>query len=96
MPLWDLIDFMNVLYVPNYQISIEWRDQAEEVLRAKGEGMTHEQIKEFVHYFWRSVHPAIQIKNLALSKDAQQVVIINDDHSVGEILSPQEASSKYP
>lgn len=83
LPLWDLIDFMNVLYVPNYQISLEWRDQAEEILRAKGEGMSPEEIKEFVYYFWRSVHPAIQIKNLAFDKiHTQQVVVINDDHSI--------------
>ncbi len=84
-PLWDLIDFMNILYVPNYQISLEWRDQAEDVLRAKGEGMSHEQIKEFVHYFWRSVHPAIHIKNLAFSSSTDQVVVINDDHSIKKV-----------
>ena len=84
-PLWDLIDFMNVLYVPNYQISLTWRDQAEEVLRDKGEGMSHEEIKEFIYYFWRSVHPAIHIKNLAESKDTNQVVIINEDHTIGEV-----------
>ena len=88
VPLWDLIDFMNVLYVINYQDSLKWRDQAEDVLRAKGEGMTHQQIEEFVHYFWRSVHPAIHIKNLANDTvHTQQVVTINDDHSIGQIKS---------
>lgn len=88
LPLWELIDFMSMLYVPNYQISITWRDQAEEVLRSKGEGMSKQEIVEFVHYFWRSVHPAIQIKNLAEDKDyTQQVVVINDDHSIREVIS---------
>ena len=88
VPLWDLIDFMNVLFVINYQDSLKWRDQAEDVLRAKGEGMTHQQIEEFVHYFWRSVHPAIHIKNLANDTvHTQQVVTINDDHSIGQIKS---------
>lgn len=94
-PLWDLIDFMNCLYVPNYQMSLKWRNQAEEVLRAKGEGMTHEEIVEFVHYFWRSVHPAIHIKALA-QNHADQVIIINDDHSIKEVLTPQEVKQKYP
>lgn len=86
LPLWNLLDFMNVLYVPNYQISLEWRDQAEEVLRKEGKGMSKEEIREFVYYFWRSVHPAIQIKNLAFDKShTQQVVWINDDHSIKEI-----------
>lgn len=94
--LWQMIEFMNVLYVPNYQMSLQWRDQAEEVLRAKGVGMSHEEIREFVYYFWRSVHPAIHIKNLAEDGDhADQVVIINDDHCVKEVLSPEEVKQKY-
>ncbi|MBI2988793.1 MAG: glycerate kinase [Deltaproteobacteria bacterium] len=96
-PLWDMIEFMNVLFVPHYQVSLKWRDQAEEILRAQGKGMSSEQIKEFVHYFWRSVHPAIQIKNLAHdSTHTQQVTVIADDHSVREILTPLEAKTKYP
>lgn len=95
-PLWQTIDFMNVLYVPHYEDSLKWRDQAEEALRAKGGGMSHEEIKEFVYYFWRSVHPAIHIKNLAYDTiHTQQVVIIHDDHSVGGILSPEETKLKY-
>jgi len=96
-PLWDMIEFMNVLFVPHYHISLKWRDQAEEILRAQGRGMSSEQIREFVYYFWRSVHPAIQIKNLAHdSTHTQQVTVIADDHSVREILTPLEAKTKYP
>ncbi len=92
-----MIEFMNVIYVPNNDMSLKWRDQAEEHLREKGEGMTHDQIIEFVHYFWRSVHPAIHIKNLAQNElHAQQVVIINDDHSEREVLMPEEVKVKYP
>jgi pantothenate kinase-related protein Tda10 len=95
-PLWEMVDFMNVLYVVNYEDSLKWRDQAEEVLRAKGEGMSPDEIKEFIYYFWRSVHPAIQIKNLAIDqKNTQQVVIINDDHSIGEVLTPLEVKQQY-
>ncbi len=96
LPLWQMIHFLNVLYVPDFQVSIKWRDQAEETLRAKGEGMTHEQITEFVHYFWRSVHPAIHIKNLATDiSHTNQVVIINNDHSIGEILTPEQVRTKH-
>jgi D-glycerate 3-kinase len=96
LPLWDAIDFMNVLYVPDYEMSLKWRDQAEQVLREKGEGMSHDQIIEFVHYFWRSVHPAIQIKNLAFDEvNTDQVVIINDDHTIKEVLAPEEVKNKY-
>lgn len=95
-PLWNLIDFTTVLYVPDYTISLKWRDQAEETLRAQGKGMTPDQIREFVYYFWRSVHPAIQIKNLAQNPKTNQVVIINDDHSIKEVLKPEEVKAKYP
>lgn len=95
-PLWDLIDFTCVLYVPNYQMSLKWRDQAEESLRTQGKGMTPDQIREFVYYFWRSVHPAIQIKNLAQNPQTDQVIIINDDHSIKEVLKPEEVKAKYP
>lgn len=97
LPIWEIIDFMNVLYVPNYQMSLKWRDQAEEVLRVKGEGMSPDQIREFVYYFWRSVHPAIQIKNLAFDEQhTGQVVIINDDHTIKEVLTPKETKIRYP
>ncbi len=96
-PLWEMIQFLNLLYVPNYQKSLQWRDQAEEALRAKGEGMSPEQIKEFVYYFWRSVHPAVHIKRLA--KDplhTRQVVLIGDDHSILDVLTPDQVKLKYP
>lgn len=96
LPLWDLIDFMTVLYVPDYQISLKWRDQAEEGLRVKSQGMSVLEIKEFVHYFWRSVHPAIQIKNLAMDEKTDQVVIINDDHTIKEVLIPSQVRMMYP
>ncbi len=96
-PLWTMFEFMSVLYVPNYQKSIEWRDSAEETLRVKGEGMTHDEIKDFVHYFWRSVHPAIHIKQLAQNPtNTQQVVIIGDQHEVIEVITPEEVKLKYP
>lgn len=97
LPLWELLDFLTVLYVPDYAISLKWRDQAEDVLREKGQGMSHEQIEQFVYYFWRSVHPAIQIKNLAHDEThTNQVVIINDNHTIKEVLTPAEAKIKYP
>ena len=97
LPLWGMFDFMNVLYVPNYEISIKWRDQAEDKLRQKGEGMSHEQIKKFVYYFWRSIHPSIYIKRLAQDTlHTNQVVIIDDNHSIKEILTPDEVKVKYP
>lgn len=93
--LWQMLDFMNVLYVPDYKISLKWRDQAEEVLRTQGKGMSSDEIREFVYYFWRSVHPAIHIKALATDPKTDQVVIVNDDHTIKEVLTPDEVRIKY-
>jgi pantothenate kinase-related protein Tda10 len=94
--LWEMFKFVNVLYVVDYSISVKWRDQAEEHLRQKGAGMNSEEIKEFVYYFWRSVHPAIQIKNLAQdNKHANQVVVIDDKHLIQDILTPTQVKEKY-
>lgn len=95
--LWGMINFLTVLYVPDYKMALVWREDAEKPLQAKGEGMTPEQIKEFVYYFWRSVHPAIQIKNLASdTKHTNQVAIIGDDHAISEVLNPQDVPLKLP
>lgn len=95
--LWSLFEFLTVLYVPDYKMALVWREDAEKPLQAKGEGMNPEQIKEFVYYFWRSVHPAIQIKNLAHDeKSTNQVAIIADDHAIVEVLTPVETKEKYP
>lgn len=91
LPLWDLLEFLNILYVKDYQISLKWRDQAEERLRAKGGGMSSEEIREFVYYFWRSVHPAIHLKNLAEDRtNTDQVVVIDENHAIKEVFSPKE------
>jgi pantothenate kinase-related protein Tda10 len=95
-PLWNMIDFLTILYVPNYHMSLLWREQAEQALRANGRGMTSREIQEFVHYFWRSVHPAIHIKNLAHdSTNTHQVVVIDDDRSIKEVLTPDKAKLNY-
>ena len=90
--LWRLIDYSVVLYVPNYQMSIRWRDQQERELRALGRGMSREQIKAFVHYFWRSVHPGIYRYNLMRdTENTDQIVLIGDDHTFGSVIRPEDA-----
>lgn len=91
LPLWDKVDFQTVLYVPNYHRSLDWREQAELPLRARGQGMTPDQIRQFVYYFWRSVHPGIHISNLARdTKHTDQVILIRDDHSIGPTITPDK------
>lgn len=96
LPLWQMIDYLNCLYVPNYSASLRWREQAEKSLRAKGLGMSEQEVIEFVHYFWRSVHPAIHIHALALDPQTDQVVLIDDDHSIKKVYLPGDSRADLP
>lgn len=87
--IWDeFINYGILLYVPDYHISVEWRDQAEQPLRERSRGMTTEQIREFVYYFWRSVHPDIQIRNLAIDEQIDHVVVIGNNHEIIDVEKP--------
>ena len=84
LPLWQQIDRLIVLYVPNYQLSKQWRKQAEHQMIAQGKlGMSDAEIDEFVEYFWRSLHPELFITPLVHSCDL--VIEINSDHSPGRV-----------
>jgi D-glycerate 3-kinase len=86
-PLWDLIDRLIVLYVPDYRLSLPWRQQAEHDLIAQGKpGMTDDAIVEFVTYFWRSLHPELFITPLIRQPQIVDLVVeINPDHAPGKI-----------
>ncbi len=84
LPLWQQIDSLVVLYVPDYRLSKQWRKHAEHQMIALGKpGMTDLEIDEFVDYFWRSLHPELFIKPLVQTCDL--VIEINADHSLGAV-----------
>jgi D-glycerate 3-kinase len=91
-PLWDLLDRLIVLYVPDYRLSLAWRQQAEHDMIAQGKpGMTDEAIAEFVTYFWRSLHPELFITPLTRQPQTVDLVVeINPDHLPGRIYQPTE------
>ncbi len=63
LPLWQQLDRLAVLFVPDYRLSKQWRKQAEHQMIAQGKpGMTDAEIDEFVDYFWRSLHPELFIR----------------------------------
>ena len=78
LPLWSKIDRLLILYPLDYRYSLQWRQAAE----AKG-GMNPSEIEEFVKYFWKSLHPQLFLPPLL--KQADLVVEINRDHSLGKI-----------
>jgi D-glycerate 3-kinase len=80
LPLWAKIDRLLILYPLDYRWSLQWRQAAE----PKG-GMNQSEIEEFVKYFWKSLHPQLFLPPLL--KQADLVVEINQDHSVGRIIN---------
>jgi D-glycerate 3-kinase len=55
-------------------------------------GMTEPQVREFVEYFWRSLHPELFITPLTKNPRLVDLVIeINPDHTVGAVYQPKDA-----
>ena len=90
LPLWQLLDHLILLYPVDYHLSQEWRLQAEHQMIAAGKsGMTDTQIKEFVNYFWKSLHPELFIKPLITHPSYVDLVIeINANQSIGAVYRP--------
>ncbi|MEM9215717.1 MAG: glycerate kinase [Cyanobacteria bacterium P01_F01_bin.150] len=90
LPLWDELDRLMVLYPTNYRMSQQWRREAEQKMRASGQdGMSDDQINQFVTYFWQSLHPELFITPLLTnSKYVDLVVEIDSNHSPCAIYSP--------
>ena len=82
LPLWELLDRLIVLYVPDYQLSKQWRRQAEHNMIAQGKtGMSDAEIDEFVEYFWKALHPELFIQPLVEDSHRTDLVIkIDADH----------------
>lgn len=90
LPLWERLDRLFVLYPTDYQVSKQWRRQAEQQMVATGKsGMRDEIIDRFVEYFWRSLHPDLFIKPLLGNLNLVDLVIeINIDRSLGMAYCP--------
>ncbi|AFZ48751.1 glycerate kinase [Cyanobacterium stanieri PCC 7202] len=83
LPLWELIDYQIILYPSDYRYSLPWRQEAEEKMKAQGKtGMNEKEIKEFVEYFWKTLHPKLFITPLVnnSSKRDSLIIKIDQDH----------------
>jgi D-glycerate 3-kinase len=91
LPLWKFLDRLIVLYVPNYQLSQQWRKQAEHLMIAQGKsGMGDTEIDQFVEYFWKALHPELFITPLIHNpKWVDLVIEINPDHQPGAVYRPK-------
>ncbi|NJR52532.1 MAG: glycerate kinase [Leptolyngbyaceae cyanobacterium CSU_1_3] len=87
VPLWEQLDRLIVLYVPDYCLSQQWRKAAEHQMIAQGKpGMSDGEIEAFVEYFWRALHPQLFIEPMITDANWVDFVIpINSDHSSGAV-----------
>jgi D-glycerate 3-kinase len=94
LPLWERLDRLILLYPTDYQLSLEWRRQAEnQMIAAQHTGMTDAEVEQFVEYFWRSLHPELFIKPLVkLPSWVDLVIEIHPDHSAGAVYRPCDAT----
>ncbi len=93
LPLWDTLDSLIVLYPEDYRLSQQWRLAAEHHMKAQGKsGLSDANIKAFVTYFWKALHPDLFILPLTVGthpshSDLHQNLVINirSDHSMGSL-----------
>ena len=92
LPLWEELDELMVLYPTDYRLSQQWRQQAEDKMKAAGKtGMSDEDIQAFVEYFWRSLHPEVFITPLLYQPDYVDLIVqINPDRSIHSIYRPAQ------
>ncbi|MEO1621596.1 MAG: hypothetical protein AAFU53_11270, partial [Cyanobacteria bacterium J06632_3] len=94
LPLWAFLNSLIVLQPQNYQLSLQWRQQAEQAMKATGKaGLSDADIAAFVTYFWKALHPQLYITPLAQSDTTSLVVNIDRNHGVGELSLPLSGHS---
>ncbi|MEO1792574.1 MAG: glycerate kinase [Cyanobacteria bacterium J06629_19] len=65
LPLWALLHSLVILRPKDYRWSLQWRQAAEERMIAAGKtGLSAAEIRDFVLYFWKALHPELFITPL--------------------------------
>ncbi|HIK38232.1 MAG: glycerate kinase [Geminocystis sp.] len=76
LPLWEMIDYLLVFNPEDYRYSLKWRQEAERKMRLEGKtGMTDREVEEFVHYFWKALHPQIFLPPLINNPQLTHLVV---------------------
>jgi len=89
LPLWAELDRLILLYPSDYRLSQQWRQQAEQQMMASGKpGMAAAEIKAFVEYFWRALHPALFLPPLMKSGDLDLVIQVNSARDPIAVYQP--------
>jgi D-glycerate 3-kinase len=90
LPLWEQLDHLMVLNLTDYQLSQQWRIQAEQRMIASGKpGLSVPDLEQFVEYFWKSLHPALFIPPLVQQPGLADLVLdIDPNHLPSRIYKP--------
>jgi D-glycerate 3-kinase len=93
VPLWERLDRLIVMQLQDYRWSQQWRQQAEQQMRAQGSsGMSDAAIQAFVEYFWKALHPEIFITPLTQDSERVDLVLeIGADHLPTRVYRPRVA-----
>ena len=63
LPLWDRLDGLLVLWMPDFATVRDWRVEAERRMRDAGrDGMDDTQVDAFVTHFWKALHPDLFVR----------------------------------
>ncbi len=87
LPLWERLDHQIVLHIADYNLSKQWRREAEHKAIATGKsGMSDAEIDAFVEYFWRALHPELFITPLTRDPQLADLIIeVEPDHCPGRV-----------
>ncbi|MDY6939113.1 MAG: glycerate kinase [Cyanobacteriota bacterium] len=90
LPLWERLDRLLVLHPRDYRLSQKWRLQAEHQAISSGKaGMSDDEIREFVEYFWKSLHPELYIDPLTRNPEFVDLVVsVEADRTISRVYRP--------
>ncbi|MGG6297457.1 glycerate kinase [Leptolyngbya sp. AN02str] len=94
LPLWDQLDSLLVLRPQDYRLSQRWRTEAEHDLKRSGRsGMSDDDIRAFVEYFWKALHPELFLPPLLRDSNRVDLVVdIGADHQPVTLWRPVDTA----
>jgi D-glycerate 3-kinase len=82
IPLWNRLNALLVLHLPQTHCSKLWRQEAEDKMSARTQsGMKASDIDRFVDYFWEALPPEFFLERLAAVPCLTQLVELQEDRS---------------
>lgn len=91
VPLWNLLNALLILHLPQRHCSKLWRKEAEQKMNPQGTlgqvGMTDNEIDRFVDYFWEALPPDLFLDRLTKIPCPTQLVELQADRSIPRFLT---------